>query len=192
MECPAKDLRTFLKLLDDRFPGEVLRVDTRGKAFDLAECDAAAFLAKLKAGGKRPATLFRGFKTLSGKTWRGELLFSELSTLRKQAAALDLDGEVKFQDLAQEFSRRNRLTTKPVRIAPAEAPIHQTVVAGSQMSLFDLPVYRKDEFDAKPGWLCAIGIGKEPDSGRYNLSWHRLHVHSPEHASARINPRHLI
>jgi hypothetical protein len=61
--------------------------------------------------------LFRGFKTLSGKTWQGELLFSELATLRKQAAALDLDGEVKFQDLAQEFSRRNRLTQKAVKIA---------------------------------------------------------------------------
>ena len=99
----ARDLRTFLGILDDRWPGEVLRVDTRGKAFDLAGCDAAAFLAKLKASGKRPATLFRGFKTLSGKTWPGELLFSELATLRKQAAAMDLDGEVKFQDLAQEF-----------------------------------------------------------------------------------------
>ena len=127
MQAHSKDLRTFLKILDDRRPGEVLRVDTRSKTFDLAECDAAAFLAKLKAGGKRPATLFRGFKTLSGKLWPGELLFSELSTLRKQAAAMDLDGEVKFQDLAQEFSRRDRLTTKPVRIPPAEAPIHQTV-----------------------------------------------------------------
>jgi len=29
-------------------------------------------------------------------------VFSELATLRKQAAALDLDGEVKFQELAQE------------------------------------------------------------------------------------------
>ena len=116
MQSHSKDLRTFLKILDDRWPGEVLRVDTRGKTFDLAECDAAAFLAKLKAGGKRPATLFRGFKTLSGKLWPGELLFSELATLRKQAAAMDLDGEVKFQDLAQEFSRRNRLTTKPVSI----------------------------------------------------------------------------
>ena len=192
MQSHSKDLRTFLKILDDRRPGEVLRVDTRDKTFDLAECDAAAFLAKLKAGGKRPATLFRGFKTLSGKLWPGELLFSELATLRKQAAAMDLDREVNFQDLAQEFSRRNRLTTKPVKIPASEAPVHQTVVTGSQMSLFDLPVYRKDEFDAKPGWLCAIGIGKEPDSGRYNLSWHRLHVHSPEHASARINPRHLM
>ena len=116
MQSHSKDLRTFLKILDDRWPGEVLRVDTRDKTFDLAGCDAAAFLAKLKAGGKRPATLFRGFKTLSGKLWPGELLFSELATLRKQAAAMDLDGEVKFQDLAQEFSRRNRLTTKPVRI----------------------------------------------------------------------------
>lgn len=192
MECQAKDLRTFLKLLDDRWPGEVLRVDTRGKTFDLAECDAAAFLAKLKAGGKRPATLFRGFKTLSGKTWPGELLFSELSTLRKQAAAMDLDGEVKFQNLAQEFSRRNRLTQKPVEISSAEAPIKQNVMTGAGLSLFDPPVYRKDEFDAKPGWLCAIGVGREPDSGRYNLSWHRLHVHAAEFASARINPRHLM
>jgi 2,5-furandicarboxylate decarboxylase 1 len=105
---------------------------------------------------------------------------------------MDLDGEVKFQDLAQEFSRRNRLTTKPVKVPASAAPVRQIQLNVGQMSLFDLPVYRKDEFDARPGWLCAIGIGKEPESGRYNLSWHRLHVHSPEHASVRINPRHLM
>ncbi len=192
MESQAKDLRTFLKILDERWPGEVLRVDTQGKTFNLAECDAAAFLAKLKASGKRPATLFRGFKTLSGKTWQGELLFSELATYRKQAVALDLDGEVTFHQLAQEFSRRNRLAQKPVKVPSPDAPVKQTVATGAGLSLFDLPVYRKDEFDAKPGWLCAIGVGKEPESGRYNCSWHRLHVHSPEHASARINPRHLM
>ena len=192
MEFQAKDLRTFLKILDDRWPGEVLRVDTQGKTFDLAECDAAAFLAKLKASGKRPATLFRGFKTLGGKTWPGELLFSELATYRKQAAALDLDGEAPFHQSAQEFSRRNRLAQKPLKVPSRDAPVKQTVATGSGLSLFDLPVYRKDEFDAKPGWLCAVGIGKEPESGRYNCSWHRLHVHSPEHAAARINPRHLM
>src|ERR1044072_1737012 len=192
MQSHAKDLRSFLKILDERWPGEGLRVDTRGKGFDIAACDAAAFLAKLKSSGKRPVTLFRGFKTLSGKSWEGELLFSELATLRKQAAALDLDGEVGFQDLAQEFSRRNRLTQKPVKISAAKAPIHHTVLTGAGMSLFDLPVYRKDEFDAKPGWLCAVGVGREPGAGRYHLSWHRLHVHSAEHASARINPRHLM
>ena len=42
METHPKDLRYFLQILDERWPGEVLRVDTAGKEFDLAECDAAA------------------------------------------------------------------------------------------------------------------------------------------------------
>jgi UbiD family decarboxylase len=105
---------------------------------------------------------------------------------------MDLVGNVVFGELAQEFSRRNRLTKKPVKVPSAEAPVKHTIVTGTGLSLFDMPVYRKDEFDAKPGWLCAIGIGKEPESGRYNCSWHRLHVHSPEHAAVRINPRHLM
>jgi UbiD family decarboxylase len=192
MKAESKDLRYFLEALEEKWPGEVLRINTEGKTFDLADCDAAAFLAKLKASGKRPATLFRGFKTLSGKRWPGELLFSELATHRKQAAAMDLQGAVGFHELAQEFARRNRATKKPIRISSSEAPVKQSVTSGAQLSLFDLPVYRKDEFDAKPGWLCAVGIGREPESGRYNCSWHRLHVHSPERASVRINPRHLM
>jgi 2,5-furandicarboxylate decarboxylase 1 len=192
MEPQPKDLRYFLRVLEERWPGEVLRINTEGKRFNLVECDAAAFLAKLKASGKRPASLFRGLTTFSGKLWEGELLFSELATLRKQAVAMDLEGDVAFHGLAQEFSRRNRSTKKPTQIPSSEAPIKQRVLSGSQMSFFDLPVYRKDEFDAKPGWLCAVGIGREPDSGRYNCSWHRLHVHSASHASARINPRHLM
>ena len=192
MGTHPKDLRYFFQILDEKWPGEVLRVDTAGKPFDIADCDAAAFLAKLRESGKKPATLFRGFKTLSGKTWHGELLFSELATHRKQAAAMDLEGEAAFHQLAQEFSRRNGLTHKPVKISSGEAAVKQNVSSGSRLSLFDLPVYRKDEFDAKPGWLCAIAIGKEPEAGRYNCSWHRLHVHSPDFASVRINPRHLM
>ena len=181
MHAQPKDLRYFLQILDEKCPGEVLRINTEGKEFSLAECDAAAVLAKLKASGKRPASLFRGFKTLSGKCWPGELLFSELATHRKQAAAMDLSGDATFHDIAQEFSRRNRSTQKPSKIPSTEAPVRQVVATGA-LSLFDLPVYRKDEFDAKPGWLCAIGIGKEPESGRYNCSWHRLHVHAPNYA----------
>ena len=49
MNTQPKDLRYFLGLLDRKYPGELLRVDTEGKDFDLSDCDAAAFLAKLKA-----------------------------------------------------------------------------------------------------------------------------------------------
>ena len=192
MNIQPKDLRYYLGFLEEQCPGEVLRINTEGKPFDLCDGDAAAFLAKLKASGKRPAALFRGLKTISGKSWPGELLFSELATHRKQAAAMDLVGSVSFHELAQEFSRRNREIKKPVKVPPSEAPVRELMTTGSALSLFDLPVYRKDEFDARPGWLCAIGIGLEPESGRYNCSWHRLHVHSPTNAAVRINPRHLM
>ncbi len=51
MEPQPKDLRYFLRVLEEQWPGEVLRINTEGKRFNLVECDAAAFLAKLK--GKR-------------------------------------------------------------------------------------------------------------------------------------------
>lgn len=54
-------------------PGEVLRVDSHDKAFDRSDSDAGGLLFKLKSAGKQSATLFRNFKTLSGKIEQGEL-----------------------------------------------------------------------------------------------------------------------
>ena len=192
METQPKDLRYFLRVLEERDPGELLRINTEGRDFSLTDCDVAAFLAKLRERGKRPAVLFRGFKTLSGRPWAGEFLFSELVTHRKEVVAMDLSAGASFDDLAQEFSRRNRFTKKPAKIPSSEAPVKQVVITDHAFSLFDLPVYRKDEFDARPGWLCAIAVAREPDSGRVNCSWHRHHVHSPELSSVRVNPRHLM
>jgi len=67
-----------------------------------------ASLSELKSGGKPPATLFLGFKTPSGKTWQGEPMFSELSTLRKQEVMLELDREVEFHELAREICRHRQ------------------------------------------------------------------------------------
>ena len=36
---------------------------------------------------------------------------------------MDLEGDVTFHELAQEFSRRNRLIKKPLKIHSAEAPV---------------------------------------------------------------------
>lgn len=192
METPPKDLRYFMRSLEDQDSRELLRVNTTGREFSLTDCDVAAFLAQLRERGKRPAVLFHGFKTVSGRLWPGELLFSELVTHRKCVVALDLPVDASFDDLAQEFSRRNGLSKKPLKIPSSEAPVKQVVITDRSFSLFDLPVYRKDEFDARPGWLCAVAIAKEPDSGRVNCSWHRHHVHEPQLSAVRVNPRHLM
>lgn len=187
----STDLRVFLEALDKKYPGELLRISVRGRDFSLADCDAAALLAKLRQRGKKPAVLFKDFKTLSGKLWGGELLFSELVTPCRQAVALGLPGNAGFKELAREFSRRSKSGIPPLKIDSSAAPVKE-VVQTENISLFDLPAYRKDAFDAKPGWLCAIAVAKDVESGRYNLSWHRHHVHAPDYSSVRVNPRHLM
>ena len=51
MESQPKDLRHFLEVLEEKWPGEVLRVNTGGKTFDLVlsadRPPAYAWIAKL-------------------------------------------------------------------------------------------------------------------------------------------------
>jgi hypothetical protein len=47
----------------------------------------------------------------------------------------------------------------------------KTILTGSQKFATSTCRFNaRMKFDAKPEWLCDAGIGKEPDSGRYNLS----------------------
>jgi 2,5-furandicarboxylate decarboxylase 1 len=185
------DLRSFLRYLEEHHPDEVLEIDVAGKRFDLQDCDAAAVLTQLRNKGRKPVLLFRGVTVADGSTWPGKVLFSELSSSVAQAVAIEQDPGASFEQLAQAYTRRIGAPHDPVQVARAEAPVKQNVWVGDEASLYRLPIYRKDEFDARPGWICAIAVAHEVDSPRYNLSWHRLHVRAPHWAAARINPRHL-
>ncbi|MDE3077510.1 MAG: UbiD family decarboxylase [Chloroflexota bacterium] len=186
-----KDLRTFLGELQERHPDEVLSVDVSGRDFSLAECDAAAILTKLRDRGRRPLLLLDGTKTYDGSAWPGRVLFSVLGTPTRETVALGLEPKASFQQLAEDWSRRIRSQADPVAVSRSEAPVKQNLLTGSDISLFRLPVYRKDAYDARPGWLCVMAVGRAHDGSRYNLSWHRLHVRSAGWAAMRINPRHL-
>jgi 2,5-furandicarboxylate decarboxylase 1 len=186
-----QDLRSFLTHIGERYPSELLEVDVTGKDFRLEDCDAAALLTKLRQQGRKPVLLMRGVRALDGQPWQGRILWSELSTELREAVAIGMPPGSSFQDLAAEWIRRTNSTAAPVVVSHDDAPVKQNVWRGDDVSLYRLPVYRKDEFDARPGWLCAIGIGRAYDKSRYNLSWHRIHVRAPDWAAVRINPRHL-
>ncbi len=186
-----RDLRAFLNYLGERYPSELLELDLTGRDFRLEDCDAAALLTKLRQQGRKPVLLLRGVRTLDGQPWPGKVLFSELSTELREAVAIGAQPGASFQELATEWMRRTNAPADPVRVSRDAAPVKQHIWRDRDVSLFRLPVYRKDEFDARPGWLCGIAVARAPDSSRYNLSWHRLHVRAPDWAAVRINPRHL-
>lgn len=189
--APGVDLRAFLGTLKEHYPDEVLEIDVAGKEFDLLECDAAAVLTHLRRRGQKPLVLFRGVSVVDGSVWPGKVLFSELSTDLRQAVAIDQSPAASFEELAAAWMQRIARPRDPVVVSREAAPVKQNVWRGDEVSLFRLPIYRKDEFDARPGWICAMAVAREPDSARYNLSWHRIHVRAERWAAARINPRHL-
>src|SRR5207302_1475133 len=143
-----------------RYPSELLEMDLTGKDFRLEDCDAAAVLTKLRQRGQKPVLLMRGVRSLDGQPWLGRVLWSELSTELREAVAIGVEPGASFQEVATEWIRRTNATAAPVLVSRDDAPVKRNVWRGADVSLFRLPVYRKDEFDARPGWLCAIGIGR--------------------------------
>ena len=189
-----KDLKSFLSILSREYPEEILEVDvgTSPAKFSLVDCHGGAFLEHLKRQGRRPAVLFRGIKTLKGGRWNGGVVFSETATHLRQHLTLGLPPECEYAAVAEEWNRRTSTLIDPLPIPPGEAPVYESVSDLKQMSLFDLPLYRKDEFDARPGWLCGVAVARDPASGRYNCSWHRHHVRDEAWSAVRVNPRHLF
>lgn len=185
-----KDLRSHLALLEEHFPGEICTIE-RGPLSPAAG-DTCALLYRLEQQNRWPCVRFKHVTDLRGDRWPGEAVFSEVTTWRKIAVAFDILGEsADPQTVLQEIFKRGQNPIDPVVVPRAEAPVAEIVWQGENADLTRLPAYRKDEGDGTPGWLCGVAVAPDPESGRYNCSWHRHMVHKPHESAARINYRHL-
>lgn len=186
----AKDLRFHLAMLRDHFPEEICTVE-RGP-LSPADGELCALLYLLEQQSKWPCVSFQHVTDLRGRRWPGAVVFSEVTTWRKIAVSFDMTGKsLDPQAVLREVFNRGQSPVDPQVIPRALAPVAQIVWAGEEADLTRLPAYRKDAGDARPGWLCAVAIARDPDTGRYNCSWHRHLVHGPKLSAARINYRHL-
>jgi 2,5-furandicarboxylate decarboxylase 1 len=186
-----KDMRQFIALLEERFPEEILRVE-RGPV-DPVQGDCVALLHHLMQQGKRPMVIFENARTLKGTRWDGSLAFQLAGTWRKIGAAYGLEPDgMDFLDIEHETVRRIRQPIDPVEVMPSEAPVKARVLEPGEIDFFDLPCYIQAEHDARPGNLTGIMVVRDPDDGRYNLSWHRNRVIEPDVMAPSINThRHL-
>ncbi len=186
----VKDLRSHLALLRERFPGEICTI-ARGPLRP-AEGETCALLHHLEQQHKWPCVVFQHVTDLRGDRWPGAVVFSEATTWRKIAVSFDLVEEpLDPRTVLQEACRRGQAPKEPVMVPRREAPVTQIVWKEEDADLMRLPAYRKEAQDARPGWLCGVAVARDPDTGRYNCSWHRHLVHDPKKSAVRINYRHL-
>jgi 2,5-furandicarboxylate decarboxylase 1 len=91
-------------------------------------------------------------------------------------------------DMVPEFVRRTeRLgTTRTVKTGP----VKEKIVAGADVDITKLPIHQAGIRDGGPFIGSGLMITKNPETGRRNMSFHRLQMKGPKKTGILLYPRH--
>lgn len=151
------DLRTYLNALESR--GDLLRIS---KEVDW-EYEAVG-LTRRTSDIEGPALFFERVRESEIACLSG--LFA---AKRRVAWALGVDED----DLFRAYEERERAGVQPVMVG-GPAPCQEIVLTGDQINLYDLPVLRHYERDGGRYITAGLQVAKDPETGRRNVSIHRL------------------
>ncbi|MDI7258476.1 MAG: UbiD family decarboxylase [Thermodesulfobacteriota bacterium] len=182
----AKDLRSWLQELEEKTPGELIRVV---RTLDPTVFETTAILDQMESQGRFEAVLFEKVKDLKGNVSPFKILMNTFGTLRKIGVSLDIP-EGKRIEIIERMLERQTKTVKPLNIPKEEAPVKEVIVTGDDLDLRNLPIVRHVDMDGGP-YLTPIIVSKEPGGGRYNVSWNRMMYLDSKHLGIYMSPRHL-
>ena len=128
----AKDLRTFLAEVKQRYPEELITVEREA---DL-RFEISALLVKLDRAHKFPITQFTNLRDVDGKPCAFPLLSNLFASRRLCALALDSSVE----KVGLDYDTRSQHLKTPLLVDRSEAPVKQVVRKNEQVNLFEFPV----------------------------------------------------
>jgi len=152
------DLRSFLKMLDERAPEMLLRV----KRAVSPKWELSAVQRKLESEGRLPVLLF---EKIAGHDLR--VVSNVFASKRHLALALDTTAEKVVPRFADAQQRR-----LPPRLVDS-GPVQEVRLLGEQASLATLPIVTHCEKDAGPYLSAGVTIIRDPASGALNAGIYR-------------------
>ncbi len=165
-----KDMRTWIAELDNA--GELIRID---KPVDpLTEMGSLLYQSREKA-------LF--FEKLP-HGWRS--LGQAPANVRHAAIAFGANEETVVPLVAERMGR----CIAPVLVSDTEAPVKQVKLKQGEFDLTTLPVHIAGQRDGGPVIGSGLVVSRDPDTGRRNLSFHRLQIKGPHKSGILLYPRH--
>lgn len=167
-----KDMRTWIADLEAA--SELLRI-RRG-------VDPRTEMGALLYESREKALLFEEISGHPG--WRA--LGQAPANLRQAALAFG----VPLADLVPTVARLMGERVPPA--AAVEAPVKDVVRTGDAVDIRELPAHVAGARDAGPFIASGLGVTKDPDTGRRNVSFHRLQVKGPRKTGALFVPRHAF
>lgn len=182
----TRSLRDCLEFLEHEAPDEVRRI---GRTIDPKEGQHAALEEALAASGRFPWLIFESALTLDGGQWAGLFASSISTSMRRMAMVCGIDtrSQTPFE-LIRGLHAATHAPAAPEAVGAGPVPVQAVVLDGDAGPLDRLPCWRNCEQDSRPGWFTPIWLTKDPDSGRYNLSWHRSQVVDARTLTIRFYP----
>jgi 2,5-furandicarboxylate decarboxylase 1 len=160
-----KDLRSWLRDLKTRIPGEPLTVT---REVQPSQFEVSAILGE-------PTK----FQLLSHAFTTHEKLAVSWGQEISQRAAL-------FEHYLQISKQRHPVTV----VESSEAPVKEVVIHEASLDLADLPIMRHNAQDGGP-YLTPVVVTRDPHKKRYNTSWNRMMYMDSHHMAIYMSPRHL-
>jgi 2,5-furandicarboxylate decarboxylase 1 len=184
----AKDLREFLKRIEETLPRDFIKVD---KVVDPANFDVAAVLQHLADRGEQPMVMFERPLNIKRDPSGIRILVNVFARRERCAVALDLDHGQPELPLSLGYSDLARQPIKPTVIPREDAPAKEIVRDMSEIDTRELPIVMHSEGDYGPCLTMALAV-RDPVSGSYNASFIkafydfednrrlRITIHSPD------------
>lgn len=170
----VKDFRSFLKVLEEN--GELKR--TQKKVDPDLEASSVWYTSE-KEGG--PAILFENVKGSKVK-----LVSGLLSSMDRVATAIKTTKEKTVEKI------RNAMDNSIEPELKDDGPINENIIKDDFDVRDVLPIPVHAVGDGGPFISSGVCIGKDPENGRRNLSYNRMHVKGPKETGFHVDPwRHL-
>lgn len=160
----AKDLRSYIKYLEDNLPGELVRVK---KPVD-PSWEVSAFVCRLQAEDRYPAVLFENVQGCEMP-----ILTNLFASRQRLAAALGTTPD----RLLSEYMKREDQALKTRLVS--SGPVKEVVKVGAEADLRTLPIVTHGAKDGGPYITPGVSIIKDPETGIYNAGIYRMMYKSP-------------
>ena len=170
----AQDLRSFLELIERRYPDQLLRVREQiSPSFEVT-----ALVMEAEKLASCPVVLFDQVRGSD---------FPVISNLLAHRPRLALALGVPQERLVEEFRARLKNSVPPV--VRDDAPFQENIFLGDQVDLGRLPVLVHFEQDGGPYLTAALVVARDPHSGVRTVGYHRMQLKGPRKMGISLHSR---
>ncbi len=181
----AKDLRSFLEDIRRADPSQLIEV----REDVSCKYDVIALSDLFEEKKKFPMFLYENVRNMKGEPGH-RVLVNLYGDRARYPIAFGLAREEWKMAPVRAFIQGMRNPIPPVKISPGDAPVKEVIFRDREVDLRGLPIVHHHQEDGGH-YLTQPVLSKDPETGIYNLSFHRTMNLGKDENAIFLAPTHL-